>query len=76
MQIEYAAGSSPGAKLVKLADKLYNLRDLERATPEGWTPERVQEYYEWAQKVVNGLRGTNKNLEDSLDEIFKRHCTS
>jgi len=61
---------------VKLADKLYNLRDLERATPEGWTPERVQEYYEWAQKVVNGLRGTNKNLEDNLDEIFKRHCTS
>jgi guanosine-3',5'-bis(diphosphate) 3'-pyrophosphohydrolase len=76
LQIEHAAGSSPSAKLVKLADKLYNLRDLERATPEGWTPERVQEYYEWAQKVVNGLRGTNKNLEDNLDEIFKRHCTS
>jgi guanosine-3',5'-bis(diphosphate) 3'-pyrophosphohydrolase len=61
---------------VKLADKLYNLRDLERVTPEDWTPERVQEYYEWSQKVVNGLRGTNKNLEDSLDEIFKSHCTS
>jgi guanosine-3',5'-bis(diphosphate) 3'-pyrophosphohydrolase len=59
-----------------LADKLYNLRDLERAPPEGWTPERVQEYFEWAKKVVNGLRGTNRNLEDSLDKIFERHCVS
>jgi guanosine-3',5'-bis(diphosphate) 3'-pyrophosphohydrolase len=74
--VEHAAGSSPSAKLIKLADKLYNLRDLERVSPEGWAPERVQEYYEWAQKVVNELRGTNKKLEDSLDEIFKRHCTS
>ncbi|GFG33091.1 hypothetical protein Cfor_12115 [Coptotermes formosanus] len=76
LQVEHAAGSSPSAKLIKLADKLYNLRDLERVSPEGWAPERVQEYYEWAQKVVNELRGTNKKLEDSLDEIFKRHCTS
>ncbi|XP_033608305.1 guanosine-3',5'-bis(diphosphate) 3'-pyrophosphohydrolase MESH1 isoform X2 [Cryptotermes secundus] len=74
LQIEHAAGSSPGAKLIKLADKLYNLRDLERASPEGWTQERVQEYFEWAKKVVNGLRGTNSNLEDSLDKIFERHC--
>lgn len=76
MQIEHAAASTFGAKLIKLADKLYNLRDLERAPPESWTPERVQEYFEWAQKVVNGLRGTNKNIEDSLDEIFQRHCVS
>jgi guanosine-3',5'-bis(diphosphate) 3'-pyrophosphohydrolase len=62
--------------LIKLADKLYNLRDLERASPEGWAPERVQEYFDWAQKVVNGLKGTNRNIEDSLDEIFKRHSVS
>ena len=41
------------AKLVKLADKLYNLRDLERATPEGWSPERKQQYFVWAAKVRN-----------------------
>lgn len=35
LQVERAAGSSPRAKLVKLADKLYNLRDLNRCTPEG-----------------------------------------
>lgn len=37
LQIEHAKGSSHQAKLVKLADKLYNLRDLDQAAPEGWT---------------------------------------
>ncbi|CAH2274187.1 guanosine-3, 5 -bis(diphosphate) 3 -pyrophosphohydrolase MESH1 [Pelobates cultripes] len=34
-QIEHAPHCSHGAKLVKLADKLYNLRDLNRCTPRG-----------------------------------------
>lgn len=38
LQVEHAPHSSPGAKLVKLADKLYNLRDLNRCTPEGRSP--------------------------------------
>lgn len=38
LQVERAAHSSPGAKLVKLADKLYNLRDLARCTPKGMPP--------------------------------------
>lgn len=37
LQVEHAKESSHEAKLVKLADKLYNLRDLERCAPEGWT---------------------------------------
>lgn len=34
-QVEHALHCSHQAKLVKLADKLYNLRDLNRCTPEG-----------------------------------------
>lgn len=71
-QIEHAATSSYEAKLVKLADKLYNLRDLERAAPVGWSGERVKEYFVWAKRVVDGLRGTNKEMEEKLNEIFKR----
>lgn len=70
LQIEHAASGSYRAKLVKLADKLYNLRDLRRSTPVGWTSERVQEYFEWAAQVVAGLRGTNLALEQSLDALF------
>ena len=39
---------------MKLADKLYNLRDLERVTPVGWTEQRKQEYFVWAAKVLTG----------------------
>lgn len=73
LQIVHAPTCSYKAKLIKLADKLYNLRDLERATPLGWDSERVQKYYEWSKQVVDGLRGTNANLEKELDKIFERH---
>lgn len=70
LQIEHAKHATPKAKLVKLADKLYNLRDLQRNVPEGWTQERCNEYFVWAKKVVDNLHGTNKNLENELDKIF------
>lgn len=35
LQIERAPACSRRAKLVKLADKLHNLRDLNRCTPKG-----------------------------------------
>ena len=71
LQIEHAPHVSRKAKLVKLADKLYNLRDLNRCTPGGWTKQRVHEYFEWAAKVVKGCRGTNTVLEKELDTLFK-----
>lgn len=71
LQIEHSPHISKKAKLVKLADKLYNLRDLNQVAPQGWSDERVQEYFEWAAKVVKGCRGTNKNLESALDKLFK-----
>ncbi|KAK6476838.1 guanosine-3',5'-bis(diphosphate) 3'-pyrophosphohydrolase MESH1-like [Huso huso] len=71
LQVEHAPHCSNQAKLVKLADKLYNLRDLNRCTPSGWTPQRVQEYFTWAVQVVKGLRGTNAALEEKLYQLFK-----
>ena len=50
-QIDHAPHCSPEAKLVKMADKLYNLRDLERTTPEGWSQERKSQYFLWASKA-------------------------
>lgn len=72
-QIEHASHCCPKAKLVKLADKLYNLRDLDQEIPRGWTKERAQEYFQWGSQVVQGLRGTNKEMEASLDKLFKKH---
>ncbi|KAM9318273.1 guanosine-3',5'-bis(diphosphate) 3'-pyrophosphohydrolase MESH1 [Pholidichthys leucotaenia] len=72
LQVEHAPHCSRQAKLVKLADKLYNLRDLNRCIPMGWTSERVQEYFVWASEVVKGLKGTNPVLEAMLEELFKK----
>jgi len=73
LQIVHAKNVSVKAKLVKLADKLYNLRDLERATPPGWTKERKQEYFVWSAKVILGCRGVSKEMEELLDEILERN---
>lgn len=70
LQIINAHSASREAKLVKLADKLYNLRDLERSIPQGWTQERVEEYFQWAAKVVAGCRGNSEFLEGELDKLF------
>ncbi|NWW23805.1 MESH1 pyrophosphohydrolase, partial [Falcunculus frontatus] len=71
LQVERAPVCSRRAKLVKLADKLYNLRDLNRCTPQGWSAERVQEYFRWAALVVSGLRGTSGALEEALQRLFE-----
>ncbi|NWW65287.1 MESH1 pyrophosphohydrolase, partial [Ifrita kowaldi] len=71
LQVERAPVCSRRAKLVKLADKLYNLRDLNRCTPQGWSAERVQEYFRWAARVVSGLRGTSAALEGALQRLFE-----
>ncbi|NWU86616.1 MESH1 pyrophosphohydrolase, partial [Onychorhynchus coronatus] len=71
LQVERAPGCSFRAKLVQLADKLYNLRDLNRCTPQGWSAERVEEYFRWASLVVSGLRGTNARLEGALQRLFE-----
>ncbi|XP_059486921.1 guanosine-3',5'-bis(diphosphate) 3'-pyrophosphohydrolase MESH1 [Neocloeon triangulifer] len=69
-QVRNAPKKSYEAKLVKLADKLYNLRDLSspNGRPQDWDDERVREYYRWARRVVEGLKGTHQGLED---KIFK-----
>ncbi|XP_061855560.1 guanosine-3',5'-bis(diphosphate) 3'-pyrophosphohydrolase MESH1 [Colius striatus] len=72
LQVERAPGSSPRAGLVKLADKLYNLRDLNRCTPAGWSPQRVQEYFAWAARVVRGLRGRSAPMEAALQQLFQQ----
>lgn len=72
LQIEHALTISHQAKLVKLADKIYNLRDLQRCRPKNWTEERCREYFCWAKKVCDNLKGTNEPLERILDEIFRQ----
>jgi guanosine-3',5'-bis(diphosphate) 3'-pyrophosphohydrolase len=72
LQIEHAAGISPGAKLVKLADKICNLRDVADRPPAQWDLKRRQEYFEWAKQVIDRLRGAHPRLEAAFDAAYRR----
>jgi len=72
LQIVHAAGLSPGARLVKLADKICNLRDVADRPPAKWDLQRRQEYFEWARRVIDGLRGTHPKLEAAFDAAYLR----
>jgi guanosine-3',5'-bis(diphosphate) 3'-pyrophosphohydrolase len=70
LQIEHAPHISPEAQQVKLADKICNLRDVANTPPPGWPLARRQEYFDWAKRVVDGVRGVNPTLEAVFDEAF------
>jgi GTP diphosphokinase / guanosine-3',5'-bis(diphosphate) 3'-diphosphatase len=70
LQVEHAAGLSPEAKLVKLADKICNLRDVASRPPAHWDLARRREYFEWAKSVVDGVRGVHARLEAAFDAAY------
>jgi GTP diphosphokinase / guanosine-3',5'-bis(diphosphate) 3'-diphosphatase len=71
-QVEHAAHISRRAKLVKLADKIANVNDLNDAPPAGWSLERKREYFDWAKRVVDRMRGTHQALEARFDAEYAR----
>jgi guanosine-3',5'-bis(diphosphate) 3'-pyrophosphohydrolase len=56
LQVEKAKTASYAVAIIKLADKTCNLRDFQTyGTPNGWTRERVIEYFDWSYRVVSNL---------------------
>lgn len=70
LQIEHAPHLSRGAKQIKLADKISNVNDVAFAPPAHWPHKRRVDYLSWADKVVGGLRGCNKQLEQLFDKTI------
>ncbi|MBU0592363.1 MAG: HD domain-containing protein [Gammaproteobacteria bacterium] len=74
LQIEHAPHISPEAQLIKLADKISNLRDILTSPPADWSIERKQAYFDWTEKVVAGLRGIHPGLELVYDTLYARRA--
>ena len=72
LQILHARIISRQAKLVKLADKICNLRDVDRCPPVDWDLARRQGYFDWARQVVDQVRGTHSDLESLFDVAYAR----
>jgi guanosine-3',5'-bis(diphosphate) 3'-pyrophosphohydrolase len=72
LQAEHAAHISRSAKLVKLADKICNLSDILASPPKDWSLNRKREYFDWAKRVIDQVRGTNAALERRFDRLYRR----
>ena len=53
-QVAHAPHKSRAAALIKLADKISNVRSIAR-TPPDWTDARKRAYLDWAEAVVAAL---------------------
>ena len=67
LQIVHTPKKSRRARLVKLADKISNLRSLATSPPADWNAKRAAEYVDWSEAVVKGCRGLNRQLEEAFD---------
>jgi guanosine-3',5'-bis(diphosphate) 3'-pyrophosphohydrolase len=76
LQVVKAGSKSGSAKLVKLADKISNLRDIASTPPADWSIDRRQAYFDWARDVVTGLRGVSPALEAAFDEAYRAGMSS
>lgn len=70
-QVASAPKKSDRAKLVKLADKISNLRDIVESPPHDWSEERKQAYFDWARDVIAGCRGVHPKLEAAFDAAYR-----
>jgi len=70
-QVEDAPHKSPHAKLMKIADKISNIRA--RILPDPSAEERgdLAAYTIWSEKVVAGCRGVNAKLDAEFDEAAR-----
>jgi guanosine-3',5'-bis(diphosphate) 3'-pyrophosphohydrolase len=58
-QIATTSQKSHSAKLIKLADKISNVRSVATSPPVEWSNRRKREYIQFCANVVNELRGTS-----------------
>jgi guanosine-3',5'-bis(diphosphate) 3'-pyrophosphohydrolase len=67
LQVEHAPRKSRRAKILKLADKISNIRSI-AIDPPDWSARRRLAYVQWGRDVVAGLRGASRQLERLFDE--------
>ena len=75
MQIVNAPKISFRAQVIKLADKISNLRAILTSPPADWSVERKREYFEWVKQVVDGLTAPNQALKAEFERLYRKAGT-
>lgn len=71
LQVEHAAHLDPDAAVIKVADKIANIRDVAQHPPAGWDQSRRTEYLDWAESVVNACPACNPSLLATFRESLE-----
>ena len=71
MQIDNAPNLSHEARLIRIADKIYNCSEIRADCPHEWSLEKKLNYLGWAETVVSKIRGTNADLERLFDKTVE-----
>jgi (p)ppGpp synthase/HD superfamily hydrolase len=67
LQVARALHAPAAARMIKLADKISNLRRIAH-TPPDWDEARMLDYVAWAERVAAGCYGVNAELETAFDQ--------
>jgi guanosine-3',5'-bis(diphosphate) 3'-pyrophosphohydrolase len=70
LQVKETPHKSARAQVVKLADKISNLRSLLTSPPADWSTERKREYFDWGRRVVNAMPAPNPVLKAEFDRTY------
>ena len=71
LQVRHARQKTPAAKMLKLADKISNLRAIAASPPANWDHARRLEYVGWAGRVAAGLKGENPGLDALFETTYR-----
>ena len=72
LQVENAPHKSRRAQVIKLADKISNLRSIMETPPENWSYERKRQYFDWARQVIDGLSAPEGRLKAEFDRLYSQ----
>lgn len=72
-QVIEATHQSMGAAQLKMADQLCNLRELHDTPPTDWSRNRIDEYYQWAQTVIDRLPDANPDLKKATTQVIEEY---
>ncbi len=75
-----ASNRSKPAAIVQLADTLCNTLELLNHPPKGWSRKYIDQYFQWAQTVVDRLPSVNSKLKEAvlltLNQYWERQAAS
>jgi guanosine-3',5'-bis(diphosphate) 3'-pyrophosphohydrolase len=70
-QVVDAPKKLPGAKLIKIADKISNIGARIHSDPTPEERDDLVDYTGWAEQVVAGCRGGNSRLDTKFDNMVR-----